>query len=295
MKVVTLKANSGVALILVLMVTAILGILMLQIGLTARDQLRQTEILQFRAEASLALHSRESALLFSLLTNRWLPIEGAITTNPYASAWNFGGEPFEVDGVTFRIQDEKSMFRIPPPGSDHVAFRALLSQIGIEDGRADAIIESVKKMQEVDPGGFDRPAEYSPLQDLGELLVNTEINQAELQRLQRVATLVPAQYFNPFSAPDEVLRARYAGVIGETVVELKRNGQLSMASLFDTTGEGFDDQIVAYPGPALRIGARYAADGIAFTRSGVLFVNPYADAAITVWSKRSSLEQDSSP
>ena len=60
MKVVTLKANSGVALILVLMVTAILGILMLQIGLTARDQLRQTETLQFRAEASLALHSRES-------------------------------------------------------------------------------------------------------------------------------------------------------------------------------------------------------------------------------------------
>jgi hypothetical protein len=289
------RKNHGVALTLVLMVTAILGVLMLQIGLTSRDHLRQTETLQFRAEASLALHSSESALLFSLLTNRWIPEEGAISSNPYASAWNFGGEPFEVDGVTFRIQDEKSMFRIPPPGADLASFRALLSQIGIEDARADTIIGNLKKMQEVDPGGLERPAEYSPLQDLGELLVSTDITPVELQRLQRVSTLAPAQYFNPFLAPDEVLRARYPGVVGETVVELKRNGQLSMASLYDVTGEGFDDQIVAYPGPALRIGARYAADGIAFARSGVLFVNPYSDAAITVWSKRSSLELDSAP
>ena len=58
------KRQQGVALIMVLMITGILGLLMLQIGLTAREHVARAQKLLDRAEATLRLQSRESAMVY---------------------------------------------------------------------------------------------------------------------------------------------------------------------------------------------------------------------------------------
>ena len=63
-----MNRQRGIALIQVLLITGIIGLLMLQMGLTAREQVARAQALADRAELQLAAQSRESALLYSLLT-----------------------------------------------------------------------------------------------------------------------------------------------------------------------------------------------------------------------------------
>lgn len=104
-----MKRQGGVALVLVLAVTGVLALLALQIALTAKSQVRQAQALSDRAEAELKLHSEEAALIFSLLTNEPNADPRRYNTaepnNPYAKAWNFRGELFEVNGGSFLLQD----------------------------------------------------------------------------------------------------------------------------------------------------------------------------------------------
>ena len=94
-----MRREQGIALIQVLLVTGIIALLMLQMGLTAREQVARAQALADRAEVQLAAQSRESALLYTLLTEQLVRVPDS--ENPYVAAWNFHGEPFTVDGITF--------------------------------------------------------------------------------------------------------------------------------------------------------------------------------------------------
>ena len=90
-----MRRDQGIALIQVLLVTGIIALLMLQMGLTAREQVARAQALVDRAEVQLAAQSRESALLYTLLTE--LLVRVPDSEIPYVAAWNFHGEPFTVE------------------------------------------------------------------------------------------------------------------------------------------------------------------------------------------------------
>ena len=125
-----MRRERGIALIQVLLVAGIIGLLMLQIGLTAREQVAHAQALADRSELQLAAQSREAALTYTLLTEPLVRVPDS--KNPYAAAWNFHGEPFTVDGVTFTIQDESGKMQVP--WLDSRDFEALLLDLGVEAG-----------------------------------------------------------------------------------------------------------------------------------------------------------------
>ena len=85
--------ESGVALVLVLSLAAVLGLLVLQLALTAKSQATRAQSLIDRAEADLAARSASADLSFALLTQPWVERDSDKSNNETATTlpevWNF--------------------------------------------------------------------------------------------------------------------------------------------------------------------------------------------------------------
>jgi len=265
--------------VLVLLITAVLGLLALQFNLEARDRLSKANFLANRAEAELRLHSREAAMLHTLLTHTWVTTadEKDVPTHPYVAAWNFRGQPFTVDGATFRIQDVSGLQPLPQPRLSDDSFAKLLVAIGVDNARAN---EAASRLT-----GFLGPPGYTPLQAFGDLQPIAGLTRAEVQRLEAVATLYPTRNFNPGTAPNEVISARFGGSILQGVQNLRSQGQLdtdSLRRLMNDTG----DFTSFYPGPAFRLAAKVSFGGANLHRERTLVLRPYGREPVTLWSHR---------
>jgi general secretion pathway protein K len=283
-----MKRQRGIALILVLMVTGILGLLMLQVGLTAREQVSRAQRLSDRADAVLRAHSREVALAHTLLTRPWLvsPDRAQASDNPYAAAWNFHGAPFTVDGATFEIQDVSGLLGVPQPGGSPQAFVALLEQLGVERGRAVRLGEQLMAAQGADRAS--RSAAGFPLQSLAQLRDLPDMDEALYARVEPLLTLYPAPGFNPLTAPPELLAIRFGSSRLEGLLQLRAQNALTEGRLFALTGVSADEVTTMYPGPAFRIRYAFEHAGIDLRRETTVLLRPYEAEPFAVWSQSSA-------
>ncbi|MCH8072964.1 MAG: hypothetical protein IIA09_13530, partial [Proteobacteria bacterium] len=150
-----MRRQRGVALVQVLLVTTIIMLLVMQLSLTAAEQVRRAQALQDRSEAALYLHSREVALFYTLLTESLLPSPGS--GNPYAASWNFHGEPFVVDGLEITLQDQSGLMRFPLSGVTD--FEKLLTVLGLGLTRAREIAEGLAHWLGITLSGGGRPGD----------------------------------------------------------------------------------------------------------------------------------------
>jgi hypothetical protein len=155
-----------VALIQVLLITALVMLMVGQFALTAKDQVSRAQLLVDRAAVELEAASVEAELGYALLTNDWTPTgaaggasvplppgatsapspaedasaAGAGTPIPpaaYTSVWNFAGLPFRVGDATIRIADESGKLQVPL--YDATDFVHLVEALGIPTERAERL------------------------------------------------------------------------------------------------------------------------------------------------------------
>jgi general secretion pathway protein K len=287
----------GIALIQVLLVTGIIGLLMLQMGLTARDQVARAQALTDRAELQLAAQSREAALVFSLLTEPMARVPES--DNPYAAAWNFQGEPFEVDGIRFRIQDESGRMRLPDQPDD--AFEQLLIALDVEPTRARRLALDLMAAQgtaaalrelgqdgEVPATG---PAARFPFQDLGQLETLPGMDRELYRRLKPLLTLYPTPGFNPTTAPPALLRAQMTKSQATGVADAREGDSLNDLALWKLTGFQADETTVLAPGPALEVSLEMNRGEARLARTTTFVVRPYGAEPLATWQRSRTDEQ----
>jgi len=281
----------GIALIQVLLVVGIIGLLMLQMGLTAREQVARAEALDERAELMLRAQSEESAILFSMLTQKLL--EKPESENPYAAVWNFAGRPFEVDGVSFMLQDESGRMQVPQFGSSE--FEGLLQRLGVEAGRARRLGEQLLKLQ----GGRTRsilPVQASgegaategaayPVQVLDELRLLPDMDDALYSRLEPLLTLYPTPGLNLVTAAPEVLAGRVSGSQLEGVLQARQTEQLDQLVFWKLTGQDADEMTVYYPGPAVTVNMELKSKEGTVRRQTTFIVRPYLPDPLAEWQR----------
>jgi type II secretory pathway component PulK len=276
-----MNEQRGVALVLVLAVTGVLALLILQIGLTSRQQVAQAQALVDRAEATLRLHSRESALLYSMLTRERNADPQLIAgDNPYAAKWNFRGDRFDVDGASIRLQDLGGLFPIPLPESPPREFAALLIGLGVDPARAETTSRSLQE-------AISTPRR-SPLQSITELAVVGELSVEEIERVRDVATLYPVATLNPATAPEAVLAVKYTGLALEGLVAARRESSLDEGRVRAIIGENWDDMMTTFlVGPGFRLDIAVEFRGVRLRRESVWTVRPSNEAApLDLWSYR---------
>ncbi len=287
-----MRSERGIALIQVLLVTGLIALLMLQMGLTAREQIARAQAIADRAELQLAAQSRESALLYSLMTEPLVQV--AESANPYAAAWNFFGKPFTVDGITFSIQDESGRMRVPDqPGNN---FERLLLSLDVEPTRARKLALELMALQGVTPmlrdvgaASEDRAAKAPglyPLQDLGQLKLLPSMDADLYRRLLPLLTLYATPGFNPTTARPELLGATMTKSQVTGVSDARRSGSLETLTLWKLSGAEADEVTVLAPGPALTVHLEMALREARTNRTTTFIVRPYSSEALAVWQRK---------
>ena len=279
-----MSAQRGVALVLVLLITAVLSLLALQFNLEARERLSKATFLVNRAEAELRLHSREAAMLHTLLTHAWVTAAETSAagsqkppSNAYVTVWNFRGQSFAIDGATFRIQDVSGLQPLPQPRLPDDGFQPLLLGIGVDAARAGDAAARLR--------AFLGPPSFTPLQTFADLQPIAGLTPEEIGRLEAVSTLYPTTNFNPGTAPNEVLSVRFGGSVLQGVQNLRSQGRLdtdSLRRLINDTG----DFTSFYPGPAFRLATKVSFRGVNLHRERTLVLKPYGREPVTLWSHR---------
>jgi type II secretory pathway component PulK len=298
-----MKRQHGIALIQVLLVTGIIGLLMLQLGLTAREQVARAQALADRAELQLAAQSREAALLYSLLTEPMARVPES--RNPYAAAWNFEGEPFIVDGIKFSIQDESGLMRVPDSESDD--FERLLLALEVEPTRARKLTAELMALQGASPviralgeqgarSTASSPGPQSeaapapppglyPLQDLGQLRLLPSMDPELYRRLRSLLTLYPTPGFNPTTAPPPLLNSQMTSSQVKGVKDARSGGGLDSLALWKLTGMQGSETTVLGAGPGVTVRLEMGLREAHVTRTTTFSVRPYQDEPLAVWQR----------
>lgn len=204
----------GIALVQVLLITAIISILLLIMVANVQQYQRQTQHLLMVTEQQLQLHSAANTLIFSLLTENWLgPQSGA-----ELYGWNFYNYPFNwpVPAVTaeqtekskqiarVKIQDINGLLDLR---TANMPLSKWLQYHGLSSLQAQQILTNLQKLQSpqlarsldfIVPGLF--------LQHPSELLAAPGWQGALIKQLLPVSR-VEGGDFNYVNAPDSVLAA----------------------------------------------------------------------------------------
>jgi len=284
-----MRRERGIALIQVLLVAGILGLLMLQMGLTAREQVARAQAIADRAEIQLAAHSRETALLFSLLTETWA--RNPESANPYVAAWNFRGEPFEVDGARWNLQDESGLMQVPQAAN--AEFQQLLLRLGVDPERARRLGDQLRRRQDVNLGrASGAGAEAFPLQVLDELATLPDMDAALYRRLRPLLTLYPTPGFNPLTAPETLVTARLSESQGAGVLDARRSERLDTTTLWKLSGITADDSTVLAPGPGFMVRLETGLRESRVQRTTTFIVRPYQQEPLAVWQRSKAEEPE---
>lgn len=282
-----MRQQRGVALILVLMVTGVLALLLLQIGLTAREHTARAQRLLERADADFKLRSINAELMFAMATESWGVDPNRPPQGPYAQNWNFRGQPFTVNAATIVLQDLAGLIPLPQPGSGAAGLALILKNVGVPIDRARAAAAALERVQ--------APPDFIPLQDLHELSLISDLTPEEISRLRQLATLYPTMTFNPATAPAVSLAVRFSGSALQGLEALRERGELDEPGFFSVTGLGGDEFVSFFPGPGFRITTRVSLGVSEAAEELTLTVDPYATDPFVVWSRRRPSMESAAP
>lgn len=255
------KLNSfqqGVALIQVLLLTAILSMMALQFTLSSRQQVAIATDLQNKMEAEIKLRTLESRLLFTLLTLSKNDADSALQQeDEIGRVWNFYGKPFAVlDDATASIQDVNGLLSVYGV-SNSQELKQYLTFLGKQPQEANTIISNLHYWQgfERDPfttmSGSQVRGNY--LLSVGELRSIDGIDNELYRQLSPVITTLQNLLFNPLTAPLPLLQAKLSTEIYTEVASLRREGKLTRQRFSELTQIEEGDSITFVPGRRLQI------------------------------------------
>ncbi len=263
--------RAGIALVLVLLVTAVISLIILQVGLGARKEVELTRQLLNRAEAVALIRSREAGLLFSLLTQ---PMTRAADDSAPGSLWNFHGVPFDYQGVTVTIQDVNGLF-VPAFSIERDReFERLMVFRGFSLGEAQDASDRLARYRRA---SIDK----QPVQSLTTLQNIIGLSESRRESLEGLLTLYPTTFFNPATAPVDVLRLYYSDLAVASIAssrELSEMSSVGMNYVYSGSRE-----VINYPGPALNVTIRARVGDAEVERSSIWVVKPWSDEPLRYW------------
>ncbi|RHW74872.1 hypothetical protein [Colwellia sp. RSH04] len=192
-----MKKQRGVALVLVLFLTAIMIILAINILKQAQSQVKQSELMKDKMLAYSDVYSAKSTIVFELLTRTPQQLSKE-------KGWDFAGENIQIANSEVKIQDLNGLLNIYGFIS-HKVFASVLSQCGIRASKATKVSKQVLSKH-----SGDENLPIDKYQRLFYLLgtVNTDVKQCIDNNITRFSGAI----FNPATATKEYLVAKL-GVI----------------------------------------------------------------------------------
>ena len=196
----------GVALVLVLFLSAIMILLATNILKQSQSQLVQTQLVKNKVLAYSQLYSAKSNIIFDLLTNSALSLEKG-------HSWNFSGKKMSFGTTQVRIQDLNGLLNI----YSFVSYKVLasvFSQCGVDNNIAMSV---AKKVLQTHDKHIKLPVDK--YQRLFTLLRNTPVKVKDC--INGNITRFAGAIFNPATAKREYLIAKLGNNNAQKILTAK--------------------------------------------------------------------------
>lgn len=286
--------QKGIALIQVLLISAILSVLALYLTTTAKDQVMVAQWNNDKAEALVAMQSAESNLLFTLLTELKTANNTAKGNNNSSdpidlilSKWNFFSQPFAVnEHVSITMQDQSALINLHFPDRDILT--ALIISQGYSTNQTNVIVDSLLDWQDLDSiprangvetnqvsMGVIRNGALPSVYDLHFIkAITPEIQQVLINN----GTIYRKGSFNPTNSPAEILLALLNTETAQQVIELRTANQLTKIKFTQLTGIRENDETFFYPSNYISIALTSKVGVSVVEKTITIHISPYAKA-----------------
>lgn len=212
-----MRSQQGIALVQVLLISAILLLFVVQLSKESREQVRDSLLLKKRTEAHMEIQSTMQELQFALLTQE--RSRGKIAFSRQTIL--FSGESVEVKpGLKVTLQDEAGLVSLPYGGD-------MLQYMGLSTRD----LEWLAQWQGTSIQTSDASFRSGVLPSLKELPLLPGFQNVTLEGL----THIPTRFFSISLAPDDVLEQLVNPDIIEEVKRIRHSGDQG-ARLQELTG-----------------------------------------------------------
>lgn len=268
------KNQTGIALMQVLLISAVISVLALYFTLTARQQVHVAQLANDKTLAILHIKTVQTKILMDLLTRE----SGRNSEKPLPAEYNFFGKPFKQgEFVTVKIQDVSGLLSVQYPNED--VLRRVLKRLGVDEERAEHIKDSLRDWQDEDDlrrlNGAEKDVYVLGPRNRPVSIIN-EIELVSGMDTKLATSLLPlfrnerASYFNPLLAPEILLQA-FLNSDAQDIIAMRNAGQLT-STLFS------------------QLSGVYEREGVVFSKSGHYRITLTAHVGDVTLSKKISVE-----
>lgn len=280
--------QQGIALIQILLITAVLSVLALYLTSTAKNQVKMAQWADNKAKALVAVHSAESNLLFTLLVNNRHDeqVHTENNFNEIKTKWNFFAKPFRInDQVTVKIQDQAALIHAHYPERD--LLKALIAFHGMSADQVNVVLDSLLDWQDLDniprANGEESLANINEIRNgsvpsLHDFNFINNISPPLFQSLLLNTTIYKKGIFNPMNSSAELLAAITSPNIAKQVVTLRENKQLTSSIFTQLTGITENVKIIMYPSNIVAIDIEGKVGNSIVNKQIIIELKPYANA-----------------
>lgn len=254
----TLKAQRGVALVQVIITTAIIMLLMIFYMTAAKSQVNRAQALQDKASAYIKYYSANSKVVFALLTTEYDQMR--------REGWNFYGRTVQLDDqVSVALQDLNGLLSLPTMNSNIILLGILSHANRSSDYNPEEVASSVYDWIDPDNAPLAFGAEQSsynsegivvrngPIQSFTELALIKGMTYEAEQVLLRNTTIQPTPFFNPMSAPEAVLAAVADSGRADAVLSMRHEQNVDRELVQSLVNIQMDETVNYFVGPGIRV------------------------------------------
>ncbi|MFT7008489.1 MAG: general secretion pathway protein K [Colwellia sp.] len=241
--------QKGIALVQVLIITAILSVIAIYITKSARLQIQVATWATDKSQATIIAHSAQNKLIFELLTRDWQTNNQDPNLNSISAKWNFYNQPFELQaGVVVNLQDQAGLIDIHYPNRNVITRRLLLA--GLSDGDAQEAVDILLDWQDSDSilrrFGKEFPVigRNGPMADIREWLLQGTLSEQQFENIREDFSIAGAGHLNLMNSPKSLLTALTNESIADEVVRLRNNNSLNRQLMSRVTGILQDEDII---------------------------------------------------
>lgn len=291
----------GVALIQILLISAVLSVFALYLTKTARNQVMIVHWLKDKAEAQVALHNTETQLLFTLLTHALTKepnnnIE-ADDSNIIVNKWNFFNKPFTLNkNVVVKIQDQAGLIHAHYPIPS--VLKALISSQGYNSSQVNIIVDNLLDWQDVDNipraygnEGFSAKSfiRNGPIPDLTDIKHIEAIPPELYNILSKNLTIYRRGSFNPMTSSLALIAALSNKNVAKQIIKMRNENTLSKNAFIELTGIKEEAGIYMYPSNYFEISLKSTVGESVAEKDFIIKLNPLASdhhTPINIYSSR---------
>ncbi|WOC26642.1 general secretion pathway protein GspK [Pseudoalteromonas sp. N1230-9] len=281
-----MKAQTGIALIQVLIISFILALLGIFINQSIQQQVKVTQQIQNKFAMRLELEEAETQLFSALLAHKKYPDTNS--NNQLVKNWNFYGEEFRLsDSIFISLMDMKSLFSLNISSPDLI--KNLLIQLNVEENTAQTFVSSLTDWKDENDVSRVNGAEASFYKQQGKRYVprNGYLQSVNEAALIRGAEQIPKEYFaryfstemvtgfNPINAPEAILKAIIKDEsTANKVLKRRAAGTLTSYDFYLLTGIEEGEFINFVTGSKIRVQLRVVLNGAQLSKQYILDATP---------------------